>query len=166
MFAHYILILWTALGNWVTADANRELTAWAIYYGVSPAVVYAVARIETGNVPEARRDTVVSKTGDVGRLQINKSMWCPRLGMKGVECEQWLQNRSNNYSTGAAILARVQRKYSNGSLTSCRCNGTHTGGWIAHYNGGVVVKEGSRAERYGNRAIKYTREATGGALRY
>lgn len=165
MFAHYILILWLAGGQWISADANREIVAMSIYYGVNPHVALAVARIETGNVPEDRKDSAVSKTGDVGRFQINKKTWCQkhRIGLTGKECEQWLQVRSNNIKLGVSILARLQKKYANTdrSLTSCQCNGHHSGGWISHYNGGVVVQPDTRAERYGVRVGKYARQSRG-----
>ncbi len=136
------------------SDPDRELAAWAVLRGVDPAVVLAVARIETGNVPPDRRDRVVSRTGDVGRLQINAGFWCPKLGLDRPNCVEWLQNRRNNYALGTAILARIQAKYGGKKLTDCRCGGSHGGGWIAHYNGGHTVRKGSRAERYGVKVIK------------
>ena len=143
---------------WVQADPDRELTAWAVLRGVDPAIVHAIARIETGNVPPDRRDSVISRTGDVGRLQINAGFWCPKLGKDRVTCLEFLKNRRNNYALGTAIMARTRAKYGGRRLTDCRCSGQHSGGWIAHYNGGHTVRKGSRAERYGMKVIEYSTE--------
>ena len=140
--------------GWVQSDPDRELAAWAVLRGVDPAVVLAVARIETGNVPPDRRDRVVSRSGDVGRMQINTGFWCPRLGKDKSKCLEFLKNRRNNYALGTVILARIQPKYGGKVLTDCRCGGQHSGGWIAHYNGGHTVRKGSRAERYGVKVIE------------
>jgi soluble lytic murein transglycosylase-like protein len=154
MMTYLPLIAALAGLGWVQADPDRELTAWAVLRGVDPAIVHAVARIETGNVPPDRRDSVVSRTGDVGRLQINAGFWCPKLGLDRPNCVEWLQNRRNNYALGTVILARTRAKYGGRGLTDCRCGGQHSGGWIAHYNGGHTVREGSRAERYGVKVIE------------
>jgi len=143
---------------WVQADPDRELTAWAVLRGVDPAIAHAIARIETGNVPPDRRDSAISRTGDVGRLQINAGFWCPKLGKDRVTCLEFLKNRRNNYALGTAIMARTRAKYGGRGLTDCRCGGSHGGGWIAHYNGGHTVRKGSRAERYGMKVIGYSKE--------
>ena len=155
MTAYLPIIAALAGLGWVQADPDRELTAWAVLRGVDPAIVHAVARIETGNVPPDRRDSVVSRTGDVGRMQINTGFWCPKLGLDRPNCVEWLQNRRNNYALGTAILAKTRTKYGGRGLTDCRCGGQHSGGWIAHYNGGHTVRKGSRAERYGVKVIRY-----------
>jgi soluble lytic murein transglycosylase-like protein len=160
MTAYLPLIAALAGLGWVQSDPDRELTAWAVLRGVDPAVVLAVARIETGNVSPDRRDSVVSRTGDVGRMQINTGFWCPKLGLDRPNCVEWLKNRRNNYALGTAIIARIQAKYGGRGLTDCRCGGSHGGGWIAHYNGGHTVRKGSRAERYGMKVIKLINRET------
>ena len=47
--------------------ADAEVVAVAAWYGVDPAVALAVAEAETGNVPAAERDSVLS-LGNAGRM--------------------------------------------------------------------------------------------------
>lgn len=124
-----------------------EIAAVAAWYGVDPALAIAVADAETGNVPESRRDSILSRTGDVGRMQVNVGTWHRTLGYRSPSAAaRALRNRHTNIVAGVRILASFQARF--GGLTSCRCGGEHLGGWVAHYNGGNRVEPGSRGERY------------------
>lgn len=109
-------------------------------------------------------------SGNVGRMQINASTWCPVLGLPRAACVRALQQRSVNVRVGVAVLARVQRKYAPGPglahVSGCRCGRPHAGGWVAHYNGGTVVSPGSRGERYGVKVLGKVRGMTGGGDRW
>ena len=74
MTLHLPPILVLVLVQWVGADPELEIGAWVALYGVPVAVALAVAETETGNVPETRRDSVVSR-GNVGRCQVNATEW-------------------------------------------------------------------------------------------
>lgn len=115
------------------------------------------------------RDSVIS-SGNVGRMQINASTWCPVLGLPRATCVRALQQRHVNVQVGVAVLARVQRKYTPGprlaDVAGCRCGRPHAGGWVSHYNAGTLVQAGSRGERYGNRVVYKVRRMTAGGARW
>lgn len=156
MTLHAPMVVLLTLLSWVHSDPVRELSAWSVLRGVPVAVTLAVHETETGNVPERRRNAVIS-SGNVGRMQINATTWCPVLGLCRDECIEALQDRSHNIRVGTAVLARVQAKYAPGlglaHVDGCLCGRPHAGGWVAHYNGGTVVRPGTRSERYGLKVI-------------
>lgn len=159
MTPHAPMAALLALVSWVQSDPGREIAAWSVLRGVPVAVALAVAEVETGNVPESRRDAVVS-SGNIGRMQVNASTWCPVLGLPRAACVRALQQRSVNVQVGVAVLARVQRRYEHPDLTRCACGGRHS--WVGHYNAGTLVQAGSRGERYGNRVVYKVRRMTAG----
>lgn len=169
MTLHLPPILVLVLVQWVGADPAREIGAWAALYGVPVVVALAVAETETGNVPEARRDRVVSR-GNVGRYQINAIAWCPVLfpDLTRAECVRRLQDRHTNIPAGVAILARFQARFSPGqtlaSAHRCTCGRSHLGGWTGHYNGGTLVNAGTRPERYGIKVLSKVRRMTAGGF--
>ncbi len=134
---------------------DAEVVAVAAWYGVDPAVALAVAEVETGNVPAAERDSVVSK-GNVGRTQVNATTWRRTFGYSDRRAfVSALQNRHTNIRAGVSILRYIQDRRAAPDGT-CLC-GTHAGSWAAHYNAGYVVAPGSRGERYGLRVASKVR---------
>lgn len=133
--------------------ADAEVVAVAAWYGVDPAVALAVAEVETGHVPAALRDVVVSK-GNVGRTQVNATTWYRTFGYASrPEFVSALQNRHTNIRAGVSILRYIQDRRAAPDGT-CLCN-THAGSWTAHYNeGGTVTAQG---ERYGLRVASKVR---------
>ena len=136
-----------------------KIAGWAVLRGVAPVVALAVSEAETGALPEAKRDRVVSR-GNVGRLQINATTWCRRLGFAGkarrAACIRSLKVPGFNARTGTGILAGFQAAYApRGAplvdVAGCRCGRAHAGGWTAHWNEGLRVSAGGRGERFGLR---------------
>lgn len=168
MTLHAPMAALLVLVSWVQQDPGREIAAWAVLRGTPVAVALAVHETETGNVSPARRDVVVS-SGNIGRMQVNASTWCPVLGLSRAACVRALQQRGVNTQVGTAVLSRVQRKYAPGpglaDVAACRCGRPHAGGWVAHYNGGTVVSPGSRGERYGVKVLGKVRRMTAGGRR-
>jgi soluble lytic murein transglycosylase-like protein len=76
-------------------------------YGVSPAVLWAIAKTESSFDPAARHHNR-NGTVDVGLMQIN-SLWAPRLG------ETWnrLDDPCINVMTGAWILRHCLEDFGN-----------------------------------------------------
>lgn len=139
---------------------QAETVLAAAVWGTDPFVALAIAECETGNVPEAERDTIVSPTGDVGRNQINRRTWTHRLGYRSrEEFTLAMQDRHRNILTSTRIQRRVQDKYAAPDGT-CRC-GKHAGSWAAHYNKGVKVPAGSDGEAYGLRVAAKVRRLKG-----
>ncbi|HOU54072.1 MAG TPA: hypothetical protein PLQ97_09105 [Myxococcota bacterium] len=118
---------------------ETEIVLVSLVQGVNPHVALAVARAETGNIPEAggRRDRVVSQ-GNYGRFQVNCRAWKESLGLGS--CDDLL-DRHANIRAGITILAYVQQRRAS-SLTEPPW-------WVAHYNEGMLV--GAVGERYARR---------------
>ncbi|MBP7125391.1 hypothetical protein KBD49_03385 [Myxococcota bacterium] len=118
---------------------ETEIVLVSLVQGVNPHVALAVARAETGNIPEAdgRRDRVVSQ-GNYGRFQVNCRAWKEALRLGS--CDDLL-DRHRNIRAGISILSYVQERRAS-SLTGAPW-------WVAHYNEGVLV--GAAGERYARR---------------
>jgi len=124
---------------------ETEIVLVSLVQGVNPHVALAVARAETGNIPEAdgRRDRVVSK-GNYGRFQVNCRTWKEPLGLES--CDELL-DRHRNIRAGITILAYVQQRRA--------LSMTESPWWVAHYNEGVLV--GAAGERYARRVSSLMR---------
>jgi len=143
---------------------DAEVVAVAAWYGVDPAVALAVAEVETGNVPAAERDSVLS-LGNAGRLQVNATQTWRVLGYPDrATALRALRTRHANIRAGVYLLRRWQDRFAAADGT-CLC-GAHAGSFAAHFNSGNVVKPGSRGERYGLRVaskVRRMRAATSAA---
>ena len=126
---------------------EQEITLMAIYKGVNVNLAHAVAKVETGNIPEesGARDKVVS-AGNYGRFQINCTTW--KKPLKLDSCEDLLERHTNIWA-GLTVLSYVSAN------RWAKPKGPHH--WVAHYNAGVVVEKGSRGERYANKVASYMR---------
>ena len=96
-----------AIGLLVTLPAHACWKEAGTRYGVSPQLLYAIARTESGLNPQAiGRNRNGSR--DIGLMQINSS-WLPALAALGIG-ERDLLDPCTNIQVGAWILAgNVQR---------------------------------------------------------
>ncbi len=110
----------TASGNcWV--DAGQR-------YGVSPHLLYGIARVESGLNPNARER--LSGSESVGLMQIN-SVWYGQLRQYGIRRED-LWEPCTNIHVGAWVLAHCIGKYGN-TWTAIGC-----------YNAGDINRNNAR----------------------
>ncbi|SMC28689.1 Transglycosylase SLT domain-containing protein [Desulfacinum hydrothermale DSM 13146] len=98
ILAAVVLFSWTEQGLafcWNEAG-NR--------YGISPWLLYAIARVESGLDPDAVH---VNENGtrDLGLMQINTA-WLPTLKRLGITENDLLENACLNIQVGAWILAQ------------------------------------------------------------
>ena len=99
-------------------------------FGVSPSLLYAVAKIESSFRPHAI-DYDSNGTYDYGVMQIN-SVWYKTLGL-----HDWsnLKNVCFNIQVGAWIMAQCQKRYNN-TLQAIACY--HSGGGDIRANQGYI----------------------------
>lgn len=91
------------------ADELRECFSEAgERYGISPALLRAIAEVESGLDPRAK-NVNGNDTADIGLMQIN-SWWFPRLLDFGIEPED-LWDPCINIGVGAWILAGNVRQF-------------------------------------------------------
>lgn len=82
----------------------------AAYFQVSPQVLHAIAKHESGLNPNAmNRNT--NGTYDIGVMQIN-SLWLPELSKIGIQYEN-LRDPCMNVFVGAWIYSKKVQKYGN-----------------------------------------------------
>lgn len=100
-------------------------------YGVSPALLRAIARVESGLNPAAVNDSHEASTGsvDLGLMQIN-SAHLPRLSAWGISREKLLADACLNVMVGAWLL--VHHMVRNG----------HDWNGIGSYNAGCTRLKG------------------------
>jgi len=106
----YFLILITLPA---TVEAHQESgNCWVdagYRYGVSPDLLYGIARVESGLNPHARE--TISGTESVGLMQIN-SVWYAQLHRYGIHRDD-LWEPCTNINVGAWVLAHCIGRYGN-----------------------------------------------------
>ncbi|HXF45843.1 MAG TPA: lytic transglycosylase domain-containing protein [Burkholderiaceae bacterium] len=84
----------------------------AARYGVSPALLRAIASVESGMQADAVGRSP-NGTSDFGLMQINSS-WLQSLGRYGVTSERLLRDPCLNVHVGAWIMASAFARYGHG----------------------------------------------------
>jgi soluble lytic murein transglycosylase-like protein len=100
-----VLLVWL-LGGVVPARACWDEVGTR--YGISPYLLYAIARTESGLDPAAVNRSNANGSVDVGLMQIN-SAWFPALAANGIT-PQMLLDPCTNLEAGAWILAQNIRR--------------------------------------------------------
>jgi len=78
-------------------------------YDINPALLYAIAKAESGLNPRAVNRANLNGSYDVGLMQIN-SAWLPQLRRFGID-EGQLYEPCVNLEVGAWILAQNMRRF-------------------------------------------------------
>lgn len=102
----YLLRLFSCLVYFFSVSAQASCYAEAAEkYGVPEALIRAIAKVESGNLP-AHAAVNVNKDGtkDIGRMQIN-SGWLPELGKYGIT-EERLKEECVSIHVGTWILSQ------------------------------------------------------------
>lgn len=115
-----------------------EAFAWGVVYGVSD-VTLAVVKVETGDIPEDRRDRIDRGRG-VGRYQV-----VYRWHKDKAPSREALKDRHLNIRVGNRILADWE-DICGGRRPPRQCVRPRKTHWTCHYNGGLEC--GDRAIRY------------------
>ena len=95
----------------VLISAPAAQACWnevGLKYGISPDLLFAIARTESNLNPLAVNRANANGSYDVGLMQIN-STWFPRLRELGID-EQQLFDACVNLEVGAWILAQNMRR--------------------------------------------------------
>ncbi|MCR1769770.1 lytic transglycosylase domain-containing protein [Burkholderia glumae] len=92
----------------VGAEPVRCIAEAALYQGIDPALLLAIAQHESGLRPQAVNRNR-NGTRDIGLMQINSS-WLPTLARYGIP-EQALMDPCVNAYTGAWILRQAIARY-------------------------------------------------------
>jgi soluble lytic murein transglycosylase-like protein len=95
---------WATPGHACWDEAGRK-------YGISPQLLYAIAKTESGLNPKAINRGNTNGTYDVGIMQIN-SRWFPVLRKYGIT-ERNLYEPCVNIEVGAWILAQNIQRHGN-----------------------------------------------------
>lgn len=110
-----LLAIVFAIAAVVATPAQASEKGWACWneaatrYNIDVALLYAVARVETG----ARTGVVARNTDgsyDIGVMQIN-SWWLPKLAKVGITAHMLRDNACLNVKVGAWILAQSIKDY-------------------------------------------------------
>lgn len=110
------------------ANAGERGNCWieaGERYGVSPWLLYAIARVESGLDPRAHEQLEDSESR--GMMQVN-SFWYPQLKKAGIDPEN-LWEPCTNIHVGAWILSQEIRRYGNRWLA------------VGAYNAGAFTEE-------------------------
>lgn len=102
------------LFGWVSVIPAVASACWepaGAEHGIPPALLKAVARVESGHNPRAVNNTHFTTTGtrDIGQMQINTGN-LPRLAKRGIT-EADLFNSCTSIRLGAEILAERFARY-------------------------------------------------------
>lgn len=100
---------------WVAASARAAdcFEHHAARFGLDPALLRAIAWVESGGRPGAINDSHAPRTGsrDIGLMQIN-SRWLPKLAARGI-AEQDLLRPCTSIEIAAWLLHDLVRRYGN-----------------------------------------------------
>ena len=80
-------------------------------YNINPALLYAIAKTESGLRPNAINRSNTNGSYDIGMMQINSS-WLPTLAKHGIT-EKHLYDPCISLEVGAWVLANNMRKLGN-----------------------------------------------------
>lgn len=154
---HLVIILLTTLNLNFPLTIDQKIWFYANLHDVNPITSKAITYAETGNIPEEKRDLIISH-GNYGRYQINCSIWKKKLSLKS--CKELL-TPNVNIKIGNYILGRFKKRFA--FRSKCKCSKNHH--WTAHYNEGIIVKpiakcikNGICGERYARRVEYYIKK--------
>lgn len=121
-----LCVLMSALGAgqaWASGDADPQkapinqptpVCTWesvGAKYNIHPALLYAIAKTESGLRPNATGPRNANGTYDIGMMQINSS-WLPTLAKHGIT-ERHLYDPCVSLDVGAWVLAQNMSKLGN-----------------------------------------------------
>lgn len=109
-----LLTLLLLLGDCASATCYEQAAASYANFGMTPALLQAIAKAESNANPKAMNLTHLAATGsyDIGLMQID-SRWLPDLARLGIT-EQALLEPCQNVLVAAWILAPLLKRYGPG----------------------------------------------------